>query len=196
MLSSIRSTVLLAAMFALAGLTAWSQARSQAEGKPPSLQVAVLYSSLGANTITGDGFWAQGVTFQPEQHLLRGVSAIADISITHTGSMQSSGVGLSLLTTTFGPRYTWYGPRGASLYGHALVGRAFGMDSVFPAPGAASTSAGSVAYGFGGGANYKLRPRITLRVLEVGWVHTELPNLTTNVQNDLRFSAGAVLRLR
>lgn len=193
----IRSRVLLTGVIALAGLSAWGQTLSQAEKRPPSLEAAVLYSPLGANVTTGNGFWAQGGSLQVVQRLYRGLGVAADVSGSHTGSMQNSGAGLSLVTATFGPRYTW-APRRSRMafFGHALAGVACGFDGAFPHPSGTTTAADSQAFQLGGGMNYALMRPISWRVLEADWVRTELPNATTNAQNNLRLGAGVVLHLR
>jgi hypothetical protein len=46
----------------------------------------------------------------------------------------------------------------------------------------------------GGGMNIALSPRIALRAVQANWLRTQLPNATTNVQNNLDLGAGVVVR--
>jgi hypothetical protein len=46
----------------------------------------------------------------------------------------------------------------------------------------------------GGGVNVALRHRLALRAFEADWLRTQLPDGTTNVQNNLRLGAGLVFR--
>jgi peptidoglycan-associated lipoprotein len=110
-----------------------------------------------------------------------------------------AGVPLNLLTTTFGPRYTWTPAhrsapaRTVSIFGEGLVGEAHGFDSLFPGPSSANTSALSLAVQVGGGVDISLSQHLSLRVVQASWLRTQFPNTTTNVQNDLLLGAGIVL---
>jgi hypothetical protein len=46
----------------------------------------------------------------------------------------------------------------------------------------------------GGGMNVPLTRRIAVRAFEADWLRTQLPNSTTNAQNNLRLGTGLVLR--
>jgi peptidoglycan-associated lipoprotein len=48
----------------------------------------------------------------------------------------------------------------------------------------------------GGGINYLLTPRFSVRAIDADWLRTQLPNATTNVQNNLRLGAGIVYRIK
>ena len=100
----------------------------------------------------------------------------------------------------FGPRYRWkvparYSPKGkpTSLFGEAMIGGVKGFDSIFPASTGSTSTASALATQIGFGVDLKLKPHLDLRPLEVSWVRMQLPNSTTNVQNDLRVSTGIVL---
>jgi hypothetical protein len=106
-------------------------------------------------------------------------------------------VKLDLVTATFGPRYTWSpAHRKYALFGQALVGGAFGFNSVFPAAPGAAASQNSLAVNLGGGINVALSPHPALRAFEADWLRTQLPNSTNNAQNSLRAGAGIVFRFR
>jgi len=161
------------------------------------LDIAVTYQAMLSNPVGSEArFWLQGGSVQLHGQFWRGFGEVADISGEHTGQARS-GVGLDLVTATFGPRYTWQKPHQPfSLYGQALVGEAFALNSVFPGPTAATDSANSLALVFGGGVNYRLKHGFSLRALEADWVRTQTPNNASNVQNNLRLGAGLVLHIR
>ena len=46
----------------------------------------------------------------------------------------------------------------------------------------------------GGGMNLRTSPHVYVRVFEADWLRTQLPNTTTNVQNNLRVGAGVAFR--
>jgi hypothetical protein len=162
--------------------------------QPGRLDLAVTYiaeRSLKANT--NENFWMQGGSIQIGANVWHGWGVAADVTGTHAGSIGSSGVPISLVTTTFGPRYRWHADRTLSLYGQGLIGEANGFRSVFPAQAGAQSGSNSFALQTGGGIDYKLSDRVALRVLDAAWLRTQLPNSTDNGQNNLRLGAGVVI---
>lgn len=185
------STVLLlgAIMMVAAGAAAQT-------AKPQSrTEVAFTWDGMHSDITGGGSFWMQGAGLQLHERIWRGVGAVADGAGTHSGTIGSTGVGLDLLTVTFGPRYTW-SHRKLSLYGQGLVGQAFGFDSLFPSPRGANSSDNSLAVLAGSGMNVAVSPRVAVRLIEADWLRTQLPNSAGNTQNDLRLSAGVVFRFR
>lgn len=192
MTNSSFGKVLLAGACTLAGVTAWGQA---APVSTSNLYVALVYHPADANLVDGANFWMQGGSVQVEGRFWRGMGVVADVSVLHTGQMNSQDAGLDLVTATFGPRYTWSPRRGrSSCFGQFLVGEVNGLNSVFPGPGSSTDTANSLAYMTGGGLNVRLRPHLSLRAFEANWLRTQLPNSTTNVQNNLRLGTGVVVR--
>jgi hypothetical protein len=159
------------------------------------LDLSITYiaeRSLKANA--SQNFWMHGGSVELGTNLWRGWGPVADVTGVHTGSIGASGVPLSLVTMTFGPRYRWHSDRRLSFYGQGLFGEAYGFRSLFPAITGAQTQAHGFATQVGGGIDYQLSDRLAIRVIDAGWLRTELPNSTNNVQNTLRLGAGVVLR--
>jgi len=188
----------------LAGLAALPLAAQQhsAEIASGTLEVAVTYDA--ARNGASNSFWLQGGSVQLESRFWRGLGGVAEVSGLHAGNMHGSGVGLDLVTATFGPRYTMQvhdlarsidARRRIEFYGEALGGIASGFNSVFPATSAAEDSETGSAMQFGGGLNYALSKRFSVRVLDLSWLRTTLPNGADNVQNNLRLGAGLVWKL-
>jgi len=148
--------------------------------------------SLKANTT--ENFWMEGGSAEAGFNVTHGVGFAADYTGTHTSSIGTTGMPLTLSVVVFGPRYRWHQRKRVSVYGEALFGVAFGSDSLFPGPAAATTSAHSFALELNGGLDYKLSRRFALRVLDVGYLRTTLPNATDGQQNTLRLGAGVVWR--
>jgi hypothetical protein len=166
--------------------------KPDANSTPPSqLEAAVTLNPLFAGTpmsssaVSGNSFIMKGGSAQLDGRLWGGLSLTADFG----------GVGLDLLTITFGPRYSWQKNR-YSIYGQMLAGEAWGRNSVFPSLSGPSSSANSLALLGGGGINRQICKRYTVRLFEADWLHTRLPNSTTNAQNDLRVGAGIVVRIK
>jgi hypothetical protein len=163
----------------------------------PAFEIAFTYDATNSLETAGSRFWMQGGAAQIHGQFYSGWGAVADLAGAHVANINSTGVGLDLITATFGPRYTWH-PRHAryALYGQGLVGEAWGMNSVFPNPAGANTTARSLAVKAGGGVNIDLARHLALRAIEAGYLRTQLPNSAGDAQNNLQLGAGIVLRLR
>lgn len=161
------------------------------------LEVAFIYDAAHSQTIGGTNFWMQGGGMQIEGRLTPNFGVVADVTGTGVSQIGNTGVGLALVTATFGPRYTWAPGHGRyAVYGQALAGDGFGFDSVFPANGGATGSSYNLAVKAGGGMNLALTPRFAVRLFEADWLRTELPNTGSSVQNNFQIGAGIVLRIR
>jgi hypothetical protein len=194
----IFKTVLPALAFAAAMVTA-TAASAQTTSLPhqPSLELAFTYAATASQDTTSAHFWMQGGSAQIHGRFYGGWGVVADISGAHVANINSTGVGLDLVTATFGPRYTW-SPMHAryEIYGQGLVGNAWGMNSVFPNSAGANTVANSLAVKAGGGMNISLGRHLSMRAIEADYLRTQLPNAGGNAQNNLQLSAGVVLRFR
>ena len=162
-----------------------------------ALELSVGYESTFSDLITGSHFWMQGGSAQIHGRFYGGWGAVADIAGAHIASINSTGIGLDLVTATFGPRYTW-SPAHArySVFAQGLAGEAFGVNGLFPGRGNASTTANSIAIKTGGGVNFTLGLHVALRIFEADYLRTQLPNSTNSAQNNLHLGAGIVLRMR
>jgi opacity protein-like surface antigen len=163
--------------------------------RPQHVDLGVTYiaqRSLRASTT--QNFWLEGGSAELGLNLWHGFGAAANVTDGHTGSIGSSGVPLTLLTATFGPRYRWHPAKRTSVYGEGLFGVAHGSDSAFPAPGGVQPSANSFAWQLSGGVDYRLSHHFAVRALDIGYLHAALPNGASNVQNLLRVGAGVAFR--
>lgn len=184
---SIWGNALVLAACLMAGLPA----TGQSEGGLRHSDIALTYNPMLANVTTGNAFWMQGFTAQFHAGLWRNLGPMADITYLHTGDMHTSGVGLDLFAVTFGPSYRWSPSKHRmTLFGHALVGTVHGSNSTFPTPTGVNSSGNSLALEFGGGLDVPMSRHLSVRAVEADWLRTQLPNATTNVQNNLRLGFG------
>jgi len=161
----------------------------------PKVEVAItMIAERSMRSATPDRFWMEGGSIELGTNSWRGFGIAANISGTHTGTIGGTTIPLSLVTATFGPRYRWHADHRSSIYCEGLIGEANGFKSFFPVITAAQTSANGFASQVGGGLDYRLSQRFAVRVVEAAWQHTQLPNGTNHVQNDLRLGAGLVVR--
>jgi hypothetical protein len=197
MRSTIRGRLLLAGFCLIFGRHLWGQQDGPESQAMPRFEVAVLYNSLLSNVSRANRFWMEGGSIQVDGQFWHGLGAEADISGFHAQNANNAGVGLDMVTTTFGPCYRWSpSHRRYSFLGHALVGEVNGFNSVFPGAAATSSSANGLALQFGGGMDLSIKHRLLIRVFDAGWLRTELPNADTNVQNNIRLAAGVVVRFQ
>jgi hypothetical protein len=196
--TSIRGKVLLVGAWLLAGTVAWGQ-QGQRRASPTTgtLDVAVVYNAVRGNLVGSENFWMQGGSFQIHGQFWRGLGIVADIAGLHSSNASGSGVGLDMVTATFGPRYTWSPEhRRYAFFGQVLVGEANGLNSVFPTPTGAIHSDHGLALCVGGGANVHLTRHLSVRALEADWLRTQLPNSTNNAQNNLRLGTGLIFSFK
>lgn len=194
---SICGRLLLAGACMMAGCMAWGQQTRSEQQEPARFEVALTYDSVLANVTTGNEFWMQGGSMQIQARLWHGLSVAADVAGLHTANVNDTATGLDLITATFGPRYTWSpARRRVAFFGHVLAGEAHGMNSIFPSGTILNASGNSLALQIGGGVNVPLTRHFSVRAFDANWLRTQLPNATTNVQNNLRLGAGIVYQLK
>jgi opacity protein-like surface antigen len=121
-----------------------------------------------------------------------GLGLTADIGVEHTGSVNDAGYGLTLTTFTAGPRLKLPGKK-VKTFAQALFGLAHGSGSQFPQGNSLESSANSFALDLGAGADYSLNKRISVRILQLDYLRTALPNNSNDWQNNLRIVAGLTL---
>ena len=172
-----------------------AHAQAMPASQTPKVDVAVtMVAERSLRSATPDNFWMEGGSIELGTNSWRGFGIAANISGTHTGAISGTTIPLSLVTATFGLRYRWHADHRSSIYCEGLIGEANGFKSLFPVITGAQTSANGFASQLGGGLDYRLSERFAVRVAEAAWQHTQLPNGTNNVQNDLRLGAGLVVR--
>jgi hypothetical protein len=187
--------LLLVSACLLSGQHLWGQEDRGESQASSSLEVSVVYNPLLTNVVRANKFWMQGGAIQVNGQFWRGLGVEADVCGFHAQNANNAGVGLDMVTATFGPHYAWSPAHHRYVFfGHALVGEVNGFNSIFPAAGAASGSADSLALQVGGGMDLWVRHRLLLRGFEADWLRTQLPNADKNVQNSLRLAAGVVVR--
>lgn len=196
-----RYFLLLAAPLFLAtiSLRAQAVATSSTPGHQ-EVDLAVTYTAQYSNLVSDPTFWHQGGSIELSTQTYRGFGIAANIAGTQIGNAANSGVGLSMVTATFGPRYTWYRSIGSArkkslaIFGQGLIGEAHGFNSYFPTTGGSLTDYNSFALQVGGGLDIGLSRHFAVRAFQADWLRTQFPNSTTNIQNTLRIGAGVVLR--
>ena len=177
-----------------------AQQQSTTAESRPEIDLAVTYTAQRSNLTTSPIFWPQGAGVELSTIVYHGFGVAANIAGTHASDISSLGQDLTMVTATFGPRYTWshriHGQpdKRINVFGQALIGIAFGLDSAFPSTSGLQSSADSFALQIGGGVDLAFSRHFAVRPLQAEWIRTQFPNATTGVQNNMRLSAGVVFR--
>jgi outer membrane immunogenic protein len=189
--------------FVFAAVAVAAAQKDNSDPGVPLAQVAVHYTWVRANAGPGDCgcFNLNGGGAEFAVRAYRNFSAVVDVTGAHAASTSISGQSLGLLTYTAGPRYSYpqlhIGHTRITPFAQALFGAAHGFDGQFPnASGSLSASANSLAVQAGGGVDVELKHKFSLRVAQVEYGYTQLPNNVNDHESLFRFSAGVVFRLR
>lgn len=188
-----------ALMVGLLNVTAWAQRGpgpiiSPAD-VPPRVDLALGFSRLEANAPPGQSgnFGLSGGFAEGAFHFNKLLAIDGKFEGSHANGISNLGQGLTLKTYMAGPRISLERHRLVP-FGQALFGATHGSDSYFPTGATYTTSATSFAYELGGGLDINLSYRLAIRPVEAGFLHTSLPNGSSNEQHHLIIGAGIVLK--
>ena len=93
----------------------------------------------------------------------------------------------------FGPEATYRGLKRFDIFGHYLIGLAYGRDNQVPViPTATYTT---WAYALGGGVDLKLGRRVSARLMGFDWITTHFPVNSPEAQDNWRINSGFVFHL-
>jgi hypothetical protein len=206
----MRSFMTLLLCFAIAPCAAFAQGAGSSAETPPSalaagtqsdvapLELAFAYSNLRSNANPGQCgcFNMNGGNIQGALHLYRGFSAVAEFSGENTASVNNGGRGLSLISFTAGPRISFLFHHKFAPFAQTLFGVAHGFNSYFPVSSGVTGSATDFAMLAGGGFDVRIARHISIRPVEADYFLTQSPNGVNGTENNLRLSAGVVLRIK
>lgn len=156
--------------------------------------LGVMYNAERSNRIEGESFWLQGGSLDAAFPLYRDLGMAMNVSGVNSSNLGSGQNAFSKVTFVAGPRYSFQG-KGFRIFGESLFGGVHGFNAIFPTPLGAKKSADAFALQAGGGLDIDWTRHLAIRLIEADYVRTQLPNGSTNLQNDLKLSAGIVLRL-
>lgn len=180
---------------AASGLSAQSAQPGGIASAASGIDVAITYSTALSNAVGGNSFWMQGGGVQVHGLVDRGLGVVGELYGLHQGNIQSSGVGLDLITGTVGPRYTWrFAHSRYSFFGQALFGMAGGFHSDFPLYYGVVPTEKSFAFKPGAGLNIGITPHIAWRAIQADWLRTQFPNAANGSQSTLQLNTGFVFR--
>jgi hypothetical protein len=90
----------------------------------------------------------------------------------------------------FGPEATYRSLRRFDIFGHFLIGLAYGRDNKVPV--IFSSTYTTWAYALGGGVDLKLARRVSARLVGFDWITTHFPVNSPEAQDNWRINSGFV----
>jgi outer membrane immunogenic protein len=181
---------ILAAAF---GVSAASVIDAQSVSTQP-VDVAVLFNAEHTQYSYGSNFWLYGGSGEVAVRFHYNLGLVVNATgVSSSGSATSQS--FSKIMTTAGPRYRLpLKHMRSQLFVEGLFGGVHGFDSVFPSANGPLPSANAFAMQLGGGYDLSLNRTWSLRVIDIHYLRTDLPNGATNQQHDLLIGAGIVWR--
>jgi peptidoglycan-associated lipoprotein len=194
--------VLLLTIAAVSVELAVAQATAQAASasdKPLRAELALNYSYLRSNAPPGGcgcfNLNGGSATFawpvKPGSFAL-----VGDVTVAHAGTVSSTSDTLTLSAFTAGARYLpRLGHSPLQPFGQALIGLAHSSGTLVQGSNSAASNAGAAfAANLGGGLDVHATRRFSVRLVEADYLLTTFDNGVDNHQNNLRISAGVVVR--
>jgi hypothetical protein len=163
----------------------------------PDLEISGGYSSLLANFKTsGTRFNLIGGSYSLDYYKNNWLGLVGDVGVYHQGNIAASGFGLTLSTFQFGPHIRIQHHTRLTPFAELLLGVGHAGGSLYTRSLGTGLSPLGVNNGFlltlGGGADWKLTPRIGIRLVQVEYLRSQFLNGSTNRQDNLRLSIGIV----
>jgi len=201
MARSVFRNALLAGVFILAGAAACAQqAQPIARRSSLSTDLGLTYVAERAKIAPGNCgcFWLRGGGADAAITFSRGFGFAAALNGDHASNI-AHGVDVNRVAFMAGPRYTrrihtWSAgsqqERNLQFFAEGLFGVTHAFDGIFPASSGVTSSAHAFSIQAGGGINLRLSKNFGLRLLQVDYARTTLPNNASNTQNDLCLAFG------
>ena len=183
------------ALLLLAGMAQAVSAQARS-GQEVEIPVTVRYVATEANAPPGTCgcFWLQGGAADAAVPLFRRLSVAVEVAGVTVSRVPASARGLSEITLLAGPRYA-VPLRHGTLNAHALFGAVRGFDADFVAGPRRVDTSTNFAMALGGAFEVRLSRRLGLRVAEVDFLQTNLPNGAGDRQRSVRVGAGIVFHV-
>lgn len=156
------------------------------------MSVGLRYSATRANSPPGSCgcFLLQGAALDAAVPIRRNWQAVVEFAGNHAGSVPQTTRALSTLTLLAGPRFAPDTHTRHQVFAQALFGAVRGFDADFRRGNDAADTATGFAYALGVAYELHLSRTLALRVAQVDFVQTNLPNGADGRQRNLRFGAG------
>jgi opacity protein-like surface antigen len=184
----------------LGSLVIFSAAASAQEKAPtPTAELGFSYSYTRVNpggaisSANANGGYGYG-----EYNVNRVFGLVAELGANYTGDAGKTLLGNTTFQYLFGPRFNWrksrFTPYVQTLFGGERFSNGFSANSTSPR---LLTSQNNFAAAFGGGVDVNVSSHFAVKPIQLEYLMTQASTGAGNlnfVQNNLRYSAGLVLR--
>jgi peptidoglycan-associated lipoprotein len=170
-----------------------SAAGARAQTAPP-FEVSLGYSYVHSNAPPGGCgcFNMNGGSGGFAVLVGHGISAVAEAGGYYQNNVDNSGRWLRFETVLFGPRYSFSHWRKWTPFGQALLGGSLGSGTLYGPNATTSGSASGFSLSAGGGLDWDVSSRVSVRLFQAEYMLTRFPNSTNNDQNNVRITTGVV----
>jgi hypothetical protein len=164
----------------------------QAPALTPQFEVSGTYSYVRANAAnSGGGYNLNGGSASFTYNFSDRFAVVADGGIYRFGGLPS-GIDSTMYTYLFGPRYNFRKVSRVTPFAEVLLGGG----RLNASSGGISAGENGFSMAIGGGLDWPLRHRFSIRLIEADYLLTRFDRVTgtSATQNDVRISAGLVFR--
>lgn len=159
----------------------------------PKVDLFGGYSYMHGNVvISGQGISLNGASGSVAYNYNRWVGFVFDLGTYYQGNVAGNGRTLSVTTYLFGPRISWRKSEKWIPFGQILLGGGHGGGTLYTGGSSPLGTQNSFAMTVGGGVDWKLQSRFSVRLFQMEYLRTQFNNGVNFNQNSLRISAGVV----
>lgn len=174
-----------------------AQAIAGVQPPPPEVDLSAAYAYLGSNTVTeGTSIHLSGARLSATYYIKNWLAAVGDLGFYRQFDVVSSGFSLTVSTYQFGPRVRLRNRSRLTPFGQFLLGAGHAGGTLYTrslGPGLSPLGPNNaLSYTAGGGADWKLNPRIAIRVVQMEYLHSQFLNGFQNRQDNVSVSTGVV----
>jgi outer membrane immunogenic protein len=173
---------------------------AQENSETPKVEVGLNYSYTRINPGgTFSAYNTNGGSSDVAYNFNRHFAFVSDLGASYAGTVNGLALNNTSFDYLFGPRVNWrhsrFNPYVQALFGGERFSNGFNPAAANPLLGA---SQNNFAASYGGGLNITISNHLAVRPFQVEYLTTQLSPGSANLrytENNLRYSAGVVLRL-
>jgi hypothetical protein len=193
---TMRRTHILLAIFLAAVFTMGSAPSVRAQDAP-KWEIFGGYTYTRANiVVSGTAFNTNGGSGSVAYNLSNWFGLVGDIGVVHQGTVTGKPFSLTVTTYEFGPRLSWRNHTHLTPFAQILIGGGHAGGTLYTTSlgGGLAPLGTSNDFNFtaGGGIDWKVSHRFSIRLVQAEYLHTQFLNLHDNSQGSFRLNTGIV----
>ena len=164
---------------------------------PRNFEVFGGYSYMRSNiALSGAAFSLNGGSASMAVYFNDRLGIVGDFGLYRQGNVAGQGFNLLFSTYQFGPRLRFSNATRATPFVHFLWGAGHGGGTLYTRSLGYGVAPLGANYSFvlsaGGGVDWRVSSRISIRMMEAEYIHSEFLNFSSNRQENIRLSTGVV----